>query len=143
MTRTLLTLIAIAQLVVPAQAKPRTKPAKPDPPAAQLLPKPDDSLAPARLDPLLLQRTYDRARAKRNIGIGLASPGVALTVLGGVAIAFAAYDPNLLSKATELIAGGSAGVVGLVLGIPGLYLWTTGQDDMDVAIWRRRQLPAP
>ena len=104
------------------------------------LPKADDSLAPARFDPQLLQRMYSRAKAKRNVGIGLATPGVAMSLLGGVVVAFGAYDPNFLSKAEELIAGGAVALVGIAIGIPGVFFWSTGQDDMDVATWRMRQL---
>jgi hypothetical protein len=125
--------------IAPAHADNKAKPKKEPTPSLQL-PKPDDSLAPARVDPQLLLRMYGRAKAKRNIGIGLATPGVALTLLGGVAIAFGAYDPNLLSKAEEFIAGGAAALVGLAIGIPGIYFWSTGQDDMDVATWRMHQL---
>jgi hypothetical protein len=140
MTIRLLLLAMVPFLALaPAHADNKAKPKKEPTPSLQL-PKPDDSLAPARFDLQLLQRMYDRAKAKRNIGIGLATPGVALTLLGGVAIAFAAYDPYLLSKATEFIAGGGAALAGLAIGIPGIFFWSTGQDDMDVASWRMRQL---
>src|SRR5260370_36610740 len=142
MTIMLLVLATVPLLAAaPAHAdnKAKPKPKKDSTPSLQL-PKPDDSLAPARFDPQLLQRMYGRAKAKRNIGIGLATPGAALTLLGGVALAFGAYDPNLLSKATEFISGGPAALAGLAIGIPGIYFWSTGQDDMDVATWRMRQL---
>jgi hypothetical protein len=143
MRRQTIRLLALAimslLLLAPARADNKAKPEKEPTPSLQL-PKADDSQAPARFDPQLLQRMYGRAKAKRNIGIGLATPGVALTLLGGVCIAFAAYDPHLLSKATEFIAGGGAALAGLAIGIPGIYLWSTGQDDMDVATWRIRQL---
>ena len=136
-----LLVLAIAPLLIlaPARGDSKAKPKK-ESTSSLRLPKADDSLAPARFDPQLLQRMYGRAKAKRNIGIGLATPGVALTLLGGVAIAFGAYDPNLLSKATEFLAGGGAVIAGLAIGIPGIYFWSTGQDDMDVATWRMHQL---
>jgi hypothetical protein len=138
-TRLLVLTIVPLLIVTPAHADNKSKPKKESIPSLRL-PKPDDSQAPVRFDPQLLQRMYSRAKAKRNIGIGLATPGVALTLLGGVSIVFAAYDPNLLSKATEFIAGGGAALAGLAIGIPGTYFWSTGQDDMDVATWRIRQL---
>jgi hypothetical protein len=131
----MLTLVA----AMPARADRKAKPTSERTPSLQL-PKPDDSLAPARFDPQLLQRMYDRAKAKRNIGIGLATPGVALSLLGGVVIAFGAYDPNLLSRADEIISGGAVALIGLAIGIPGVFFWSTGQDDMDVAMWRMHQL---
>jgi hypothetical protein len=136
-----LPIVALLTLAVatPARADQKAKPKKEPAPSLQL-PKPDDSAAPARFDPQLLQRMYGRAKAKRNFGIGLATPGVALSLLGGVVVAFGAYDPNLLSRATELISGGAAALVGIAIGIPGIYFWSTGQDDMDVATWRMRQL---
>ena len=103
-------------------------------------PKADDSQAPARLDAALLDRSYKRAQTRRNIGIGLAAPGVALTVLGGVLIGFGTQDPNLFSELNEIIGGVITGAGGLVLGIPGVYFWSTGQDDMDSVVWRRKQL---
>src|SRR2546429_8971991 len=61
-------------------------------------PKADDSLAPARVDAALLDRSYKRARNTRNLGIGLAAPGVALSVLGGVLIGFGSTSPNLFDQ---------------------------------------------
>ncbi len=134
--RVTIAVVLALSLLPHAHADEKTKPKSP----TLILPKPDDSLAPARIDSQLLKRAYQRANAKRDIGMGLAIPGVALTVLGGVAIALGAFDPNLLSKASEVISGGAAGLVGLAIGIPGIYFWSTGQDDMDVATWRMRQL---
>jgi hypothetical protein len=134
--RATIAILLVLSLLARARADDKAKAKAP----SLILPKPDDSLAPARIDPQLLKRAYQRANAKRNIGMGLAIPGVALTVLGGVAIALGAFDPNLLSKASEVISGGAAGLVGLAIGIPGTYFWSTGQDDMDVATWRMRQL---
>jgi hypothetical protein len=103
-------------------------------------PKADDSQAPPRVDAALLDRSYKRAQTRRNIGIGLAAPGVALTVLGGVLIGFGTQDPNLFAELNEIIGGVITGAGGLVLGIPGVYFWSTGQDDMDSVVWRRKQL---
>jgi hypothetical protein len=118
-----------------AHAEP--KPAKP-----VLLPPPkaDDSLAPARVDAALLDRSYKRARNTRNLGIGLAAPGVALSVLGGVLIGYGSTSPNLFDQVDKIIAGVITCGGGLVIGIPGVYFWSTGQDDMDSVVWRRRQL---
>lgn len=123
-----------------ADARAPNKPLKLAPPPP---PKADDSLAPVRIDASLLDRAYARAQTRRNIGIGLAAPGVALTVLGGVLIGFGARDPNLFAELDEIIGGVISSAGGLVLGIPGVYFWTTGQDDMDSVVWRRKQLTAP
>ena len=39
-----------------------------------------------------------------------------------------------------IIAGVITTGAGLVIGIPGVYFCSTGQDDMDSVVWRRRQL---
>jgi hypothetical protein len=132
MRRALLTL-----LLVPALALAEPKAPKPILPP---LPRPDDSLAPARVDAALLDRSYRRAQATRNVGVGLAAPGIALTVLGGVLIGFGVNSPNIFDQIDKVIAGVTTGGVGLVLGIPGVYFWSTGQDDMDTVVWRRRQI---
>ncbi len=101
--------------------------------------KPDDELSPARVDPKALDRAYRRAQARRNVGIGLAGPGVALSILGGVLIVYGANDPHLFGGGAEVAAGSVSSGLGLAIGIPGVVLWILGQDDMDVATWRRRQ----
>src|SRR5262249_4158899 len=116
--------------------------AEPTPPKPVLLPPPkaDDSQAPARLDAAELDRSYKRAQNTRNIGIGLAAPGVALSLLGGVLIGFGSTSPNLFGQVDKIHAGVITGGVGLAMGIPGVYFWSTGQDDMDSVVWRRRQI---
>ena len=116
--------------------------AEPTPAKPVLLPPPkaDDSLAPARVDAALLDRSYKRARNTRNLGIGLAAPGVALSILGGVLIGYGSTSPNLFDQVDKIIAGVITCGAGLVIGIPGVYFWSTGQDDMDSVVWRRRQL---
>ena len=111
-------------------------------PKLQMLPAPkaDDSLAPARIDAALLDRSYKRAQNTRNLGIGLAAPGVALCVLGAVLIGFGSTSPNLFDQVDKIIAGVITSGSGLVIGIPGVYFWSTGQDDMDSVVWRQRQL---
>jgi hypothetical protein len=133
MRRALVTLL----LLVPALALAEPKSPKPILPP---LPRPDDSLAPARVDAALLDRSYKRAQATRNVGVGLAAPGIALTVLGGVLIGFGVNSPNIFDQIDKVIAGVTTGGVGLVIGIPGVYFWSTGQDDMDTVVWRRRQI---
>jgi hypothetical protein len=135
MTRRVLALLVA--FAATARAEPRAKEPK------SLLPpvlKADDTLAPARVDAALLKRAYKRAQATRNIGIGLAAPGVALSVLGGVLIGFGSTSPNLFDQVDKIIAGVITCGAGLVIGIPGVYFWSTGQDDMDSVVWRRRQL---
>jgi len=102
--------------------------------------RPDDPLAPLRLDPQTLDRAYRRAQARRNIGIGLAAPGVALVILGSVLIGYGANSPNFVGGGAEIASGSVAGGVGIALAIPGVVLWIMGQDDMDVVTWRKRQL---
>ena len=116
--------------------------ADPKPPKSLLPPAPraDDSLAPARVDAALLDRSYKRAQNTRNLGIGLAAPGVALSVLGAVLMGFGSTSPNLFDQVDKIIAGVITSGAGLVIGIPGVYFWSTGQDDMDSVVWRRRQL---
>lgn len=104
---------------------------------------PDASLAPAKMDPKALDRTYHRALARRNIGIGLTVPGLALAILGGVLIGYGAEDPHLFGGGAEIASGSVAAGVGLAIGIPGIVLWILGQDDMDVATWRKKQLVLP
>jgi len=102
--------------------------------------RPDDALAPARVDTDQLIRRYIKAETRRNAGIALAGAGVALAILGGVVIGYGAYDQQNLSAGIELGAGIISGAFGIALAIPGIILWSTGQDDMDVATWRRKQL---
>ena len=97
--------------------------------------------APARIDAPALDRAYRRARTKRNIGIALAVPGVASTILGVVLIAYGAnQEPHVYAEVAEITSGAIVLGAGLLIGIPGVVLWTTGQDDMDVVKWRRQQL---
>jgi hypothetical protein len=127
----------------PAWGQAAGKPAKPPKPPKPILPavlKADDSQAPARVDPPMLDRAYRRAQATRNIGIGLAVPGLALTIGGGVAAFGAASDPNIFDQGSKIFGGAIAAAVGLAVSIPGIYFWVTGQDDMDVVTWRRREL---
>jgi hypothetical protein len=100
----------------------------------------DDPLAPARLDPLQLDRAYRWAQARRNVGIGLAAPGMALGILGAVLIVYGANDPHLFGGGAEIAAGSVSAGVGVALGVPGVVLWILGQDDMDVVSWRKLQL---
>lgn len=104
--------------------------------------RPDDPLAPLRLDPATLDRAYKKAQNRRNVGIGLSAPGVAFVILGAVLIGYGGYDRNLLSGGVEIASGSVLGGVGLAIGIPGVVLWILGQDDMDVVTWRRRELGA-
>src|SRR5262245_49474565 len=102
--------------------------------------RPDDVRAPVVVDVPQLVRSYVKARARRNVGISLAGAGVALAILGGVTIGFGTSDRNQLAAGVELGAGTLSSALGLALAIPGVVLWTLGQDDMDVASWRRSQL---
>jgi hypothetical protein len=110
--------------------------------------RPDDPLSPARVDPLALATAYKRAQQRRNIGIGLAVPGLALQILGSVLIGYGINNlsgprPTPAGAGEEIGGGAAAGLLGLAIGIPGIVLWILGQDDMDVVTWRNRQLAAP
>jgi hypothetical protein len=120
-------LVATLMAVAPARAQKR----------------PDDPLAPLRLDPGTLDRAYRRAQARRNIGIGLSAPGVALAILGAVLVGYGANDHNLFGGGAEIASGSVAAGVGIAIGIPGVVLWIMGQDDMDVVNWRKQQLADP
>jgi hypothetical protein len=102
--------------------------------------RPDDVRAPLKVDIDRLVRTYLKAEARRNVGIALAGVGVALAILGGVVISYGAVDQYQLAAGYELAGGIISSGVGVALAIPGVVLWVTGQDDMDVATWRRKQL---
>jgi hypothetical protein len=104
----------------------------------------DDALSPARVDPAQLDRGYRRAHWRRNVGISLAAPGLALTILGAVLVGHGGWLQNerinLGSAGLEYYSGAVIGGMGLVLTIPGVVLWIMGQDDMDVVTWRKKQL---
>jgi Mn2+/Fe2+ NRAMP family transporter len=102
--------------------------------------RPDAVMSPAHMDLHQLDTAYKRSLARRNVGIGLAGPGAALAILGGVLIGYGANNQNLLGAGEEIVGGSVAALVGLVLAIPGVVLWVTGQDDMDVATWRKQQM---
>ena len=109
-------------------------------PLAHAQKRPDDPLAPLRLEPAAFDRAYRRAQARRNIGIGLTAPGVALAILGAVLIGYGANDRNLLGGSVEVASGSVSAGVGVAVAIPGIVLWIMGQDDMDVVTWRKKQL---
>ena len=102
--------------------------------------RPDDPLSPLRIDPVQLDLAYKHAQARRNIGIGLAAPGVALTILGTVLLGYGGQNKNLFGAGEEIAGGSVAAGVGLALSIPGVFLWILGQDDRDVATWRKKQI---
>src|SRR6476646_10148311 len=102
--------------------------------------RPDDPMAPLRLDPATLDRAYKKAQNRRNIGIGLSAPGVAFMILGAVLIGYGSFDQQLLSGGAEIASGSVVAGVGLAIGIPGVVLWILGQDDMDVVTWRKQEL---
>jgi hypothetical protein len=105
-----------------------------------LTPSRSDALAPARFDQALFERHMRHAKWRRNIGIGLTIPGITLLLLGGVAMGYGGRDLNYYSGGIEIASGAISAAVGAVFLIPGVPLWLTGQDDMDVAHWRLRQL---
>ncbi len=111
------------------------------PPLSPMRARPEASLSPSRLDPADLERVERKARWKRNVGIGLSAPGVALVVLGGVLIGIGARDPRLVNGAAEVGAGAVSAGIGVIFTIPGALLWVHGQDDLDLVKWRRNHLP--
>jgi hypothetical protein len=102
--------------------------------------RPDDPLAPLRLDPATLDRAYKKAQNRRNVGIGLSAPGVAFTILGAVLVGYGANDQQLVSGGVEIASGSVLGGIGLAIAIPGVVLWILGQDDMDVVNWRKQEI---
>ncbi|MGZ3408526.1 MAG: hypothetical protein ACXVAN_18875, partial [Polyangia bacterium] len=98
MMRVLAAVVALVIVAGVAHADPKApKPILPPAPRA------DDSLAPARVDAALLDRSYKRAQNTRNTGIGLAAPGVALSILGGVLIGFGSTSINLFDQVDKII----------------------------------------
>ena len=63
-----------------------------------------------------------------------------MLVLGGVLIGAGIKDERLVAGAAEIASGAVSAGVGLLFTIPGAILWVTGQDDLDLAGWRRRRL---
>ena len=110
------------------------------PPLSPMRARPEASLSPLRLDPGDLLRIERKARWRRNLGIGLSVPGVAFMVLGGVLIGIGAKDPRLVNGAAEIATGSVAAGIGLIFTIPGALLWVGGQDDLDLAKWRRSKM---
>jgi hypothetical protein len=139
---------AASQVAPPAQHVPGASQATPagspplDPQALVPPPliKPDDSQAPARVDPAQLDRAYHRARTTRNVGLSLAIPGIALTLAGGVVLIFTSRAQQIFTQSSQIIGGTISTAAGLAIAVPGIYFWTTGQDDMDSVVWRRQQL---
>jgi hypothetical protein len=100
---------------------------------------------PTRVELSTIDRAAKRAVRRRNIGIALAVPGIATSVLGWVVFTYGWYDPNIGQAgggASELAAGSVLGIIGLVA-IPAALLWMSGQDEMDSLKWRREQLLTP
>jgi hypothetical protein len=98
---------------------------------------------PTQADVSALDQAAKRARARRDVGVALAVPGVAVSVLGWVLIAYGGSNPNLSPTSGgggEIFAGIATGLVGMAVSIPGVALWISGQDAMDVTKWRRAQL---
>jgi hypothetical protein len=116
-----------------AKAAPELQPLSP-------LQSPEASLSPLHFRETDIARIERRARWKRNIGIGLTVPGVALVVLGTVLVGAGLKNMNLVAGASEIAAGAIGGAGGVLLTIPGAVLWVKGQDDLDVAAWRRRRM---
>lgn len=122
-----------------AEPAPALPPLEPPPSISPLKATPEASLSPLRLDSVDLDRIEHRALTRRNIGIGLAIPGVTLVVLGAVLMAFGSSQPTtkLNSAAIEIATGAVSTAVGAVFTIPGAVLWVGGQDSLDRAAWRR------
>ena len=100
-----------------------------------------DTLAPLRIDDVSLEKAYKKARNKRNIGIALAVPGVASSLLGIVLIAYGAnQEPYINAEIGEIVGGAITLAAGLSVGIPGVVLWSNGQDEMDMVKWRKQQM---
>jgi hypothetical protein len=100
-----------------------------------------EALAPLRIDEVSLAKAYKKSRNKRNIGIALAVPAVASSLLGIVLIAYGAnQEPYINAEIGEIVGGAITLAAGLSVGIPGVVLWSNGQDEMDMAKWRKQQM---
>ena len=101
-----------------------------------------EQIMPLRIDAVTLDKAYKQARLKRNVGISLAVPGVASTLLGCVLVAYAETQERhaIFSQYAEILSGSLLMVAGTAVGIPGIVLWMRGQDDMDTVKWRRAQM---
>lgn len=103
-----------------------------------------EALAPLVFDANALEKAYKKARNRRNLGIALAVPGVASVVLASVLTGYAVNDePYLFAAGAQAVTGLFLALAGIAVGVPGAVLWVTGQDDMDVVRWRRKQMAAP
>jgi len=132
--------LALVALLAPSLAfgdAPAT-PVKP-PEVSPLKATPDVSLSPLRLLPSDLDRIEHRARVRRNVGIGLTVPGVAMLVLGGVLMGTGVHNTRLAAGADEIDAGVVLLGAGVLFTIPGAYLWIEGQDSIDTTKWRRQR----
>jgi hypothetical protein len=134
----LLTSPAWAEDVKPAPT-PTREPAPELQPLSPLQ-SPEASLSPLHFRETDMVRVERRARWKRNIGIGLAVPGVVLVVLGTVLVGAGDKNTHLVAGSSEIAAGAVGGAIGVLLTIPGAVLWVMGQDDLDIAAWRRRRM---
>jgi len=86
-------------------------------------------------------KAYKKSRNKRNIGIAFAVPAVASSLLGIVLIAYGAnQEPYINAEIGEIVGGAITLAAGLSVGIPGVVLWSNGQDEMDMAKWRKQQM---
>lgn len=110
------------------------------PPISPLRASPEASLSPLRLDAGDLSRIEQRAQRRRNLGIGLAVPGVVFLVLGSVLIGAGARDSRLAAGAVEIATGAVSAGLGLIFTTPGALLWVGGQDGLDAAAWRRSRI---
>jgi hypothetical protein len=131
---------ALALVVAVSSTAHATDPPPPPLPPLSPFKIPEASLSPLRLDPGDLLRVEKRARYKRNVGIGLAVPGIALLVAGAVLIGAGIKDDHLATGGAEIAAGAISAGVGVIFTIPGALLWIGGQDDLDSSAWRRRRL---
>ena len=103
----------------------------------------DESRRPTHFALTDLRQQYRAAQKRRNVGIVLAAPGVAMCVLGSVLIGYGRYDNNLISGGTLIASGVVVDAIGLAFTVPGLVLWIQGQERMDKTSWRWRQEGEP
>jgi hypothetical protein len=124
-------LIALTLVMAPlaARAQPLPDPAPEVSPAAAAAVTPPNQRA--ERERLLHQATF-----RRNLGIGLAVPGIALTVAGiltfvGGAVTGDIDTSNVHTNGITIVVGSPLLAVGVALLVPGGILWGIGQQDMD------------
>ena len=95
-----------------------------------------------------LERRYQFATVRRDIGWGMAGVGMALIVAGALTVGYGFNSPGSTSAsgydqaAYDIVAGSATVAVGVGLAIPGIALAIQGQSEMTEVMWLMRGTPA-